>query len=412
MFKNYFTKTNYVRFCGNNCLTLSMIFIIVAILASPVSAQSFFTSLVGDPVVGVDRGSTSRIQSVEKNTGFLTFSNAGADEIGPYVLGAGAALPSFLIEDDQLDLIAVVAGPSDDGNQELLGGGVGYRINFPDSGVTLSLNGDVSDVRLGGAKSIALAIKGKVTNIALGLRRKWIAANKARFTAGVELIGRDENWQVLGSPQKDESLRMMRTSLKIENGLPFGFRSRLAISAVKGFDDFGASPVNNKLSSAAGITSEFFRVAFGVEFSLPLSRRFLVNAGVIAQWTDDSLPVSQRCGYQSNEYARGFDSAYVNGDKCLGGRAELAYNITLPQPGAKTLSYSQAFVGIDGGRTANNSNSVTPVKKDTWSSLSLGVRALKGNFISEVSFTKILDLPSGAFEQEQSRIWFRSALKF
>jgi|GEM_PF-1401286 len=398
--------------CTKRYLTFLLTFVCLTMLAMPVVAQSFFTSLVVDPAVGVDRGSTSRIQSVKKNTGFLTFSNNGAEEIGPYVLGVGAALPSLLSTNDQLDLVAVLAGPADDESRELLGGGIGYRIKSPETGFTLSLNGNVSDIRLGAAKSFALGIVGQLSNIALGLRREWETNNFDRVVGGVELIARDVHWVALGATRRDESLRMMRASLMFEQGQPFGFRKRFAISAIKGFDDFGASPVNNKLGSAAGVTTNFFRVAAGAEMSLPLSRRFYINAGVIAQWTNDSLPLSQRCGYQSNEYARGFDLAYVNGDRCIGSRVELAYNIVLPQPGAKRLSYSQAYFGLDGGRIMDNSNAILPAKKDAWSSISLGVRALHGNFISEVSVTRVLDQPKGAFEQDETRFWFRSALKF
>lgn len=410
--RDFLEETNCVHFSVNNYLTFSLVFIFGAILTTPVLAQSFFTSIVGDPVVGVDRGSTSRVQSVENNTGFLTFSNTGAEEIGPYVVGLGAALPSLIIDNDQLDLIAVIAGPSDDGQKELLGGGIGYRINLPDTGYTFSVNGDVNDVRLGGAKSIAFGIEGEVANFALGLRKKWLGANKSRLSTGIEFIAHDENWRAFGKKQRDESLRLMRGSFSVRNGKPFGIRSRFSISALKGFDDFGASPKNNKYSSKPGITTDFFRVAIGAEISLPLSRRFVANAGVIGQWTNDSLPLSQRCGYQTNEYARGFDLAYVNGDNCIGGRAEIAYNLKLPQPSAKKLSYSQAFVGIDGGLLKNNANSVSAGRNDSWSSLSLGVRALYGNAISEISLTEILDQPIGGFEQDNTRVWFRSALKF
>ena len=161
-----------------------------------------------------------------------------------------------------------------------------------------------------------------------------------------------------------------------------------------------------------GASSEFLRISASAETSIPLPRRFVLNAGVIGQWSDDSLPISQRCGYGTNAYARGFDRSYVNGDRCLGGRTELAYNIELPDLTSEKFNYTQGYVGIDFGWVQDNPTFAMPRLIDTWSSGSLGVRTLRGDFIGEVSVTQIFDQPTGATEQQQTRFWLRGAARF
>lgn len=395
-----------------DCLLRFLFLVALMTTVSPAKAQSFFTTLVIDPAVGVDRGSASRIQEVVKNTGFLTFSSDGAEEIGPYVLGLGAALPAVLGEPDQLDLVAVLSGPADDDRHELLAAGAAYRFNFPSTDMTLTLNSDFADARLGSATSLALGLEGHLSNVSLGIRREWAVQGASRSIASLELTGRDSQTQALGAVQEKESLRMLRTSFTYFSGRPFAFQKRHALSATKGFDDFGALPNTNQNGSAPEGSSDFFRVAAGAEMSLPISPRIYLSAGVAAQWSDDSLPISQRCGYQSNDYAKGFDRSYVNGDKCLAAQLELAYNVTLPQPGANKLSYSQSYIGFDGGYIKDNPSATLAANADNWSSVSLGIRALHGNLLGEISLSHILDQPVGAFAQDETRLWFRSAMKF
>lgn len=368
------------------------------------NAQSFFTNLGTDPSTGVERGSASVIREVAEPTRFLTFSSMGADEIGPYITSAALAWPDLLREGDQLDLVLVLAGLSDDGGPELAAAGVGYRQALPQTGVTLYFNADHGDFWLGSQQSLALDIKGSQTNAAIGLRKRWAWPDYSRLTASFELASRDSQGEVLGTTMRDERLRMLRAGLRYERGLPFARQQRYGLSVTKGIDGQGAS--------APGVTTDFLRVAFSAETSVPLSQRFVVNAGIVGQWTHDSLPVSQRCGYGTNAYARGFDQSYVNGDRCLGTRVELAYNFVLPDPRATSLDLRQGFLGIDGGNIKDMANAVLAANTDEWASLSSGLRIAKGNMIGEIAVTHILDQPVGAFAQDATRLRVQAAVRF
>ncbi|MCY1126521.1 hypothetical protein OU426_06610 [Frigidibacter sp. RF13] len=336
----------------------------------------------------------------------------GAAEIGPYITSATLAWPDLLRNDDQLDLVLALGGLSETGGLELVAAGVGYRQEIAGTGTTLYFNADHGDYALGSVSSMALDIKGSVSNAALGARKVWAHPDHSRLTASIELALREDRSQLLGVSFTDERLRLLRAALRYERGLPFSVQQRYGLSVTKGFDGLGASPDASPTGSAPGVSVDFLKAAFSAEFSTPLSPRFLVNAGVVGQWTNDSLPVSQRCGYGTNSYARGFDQSYVNGDRCFGGRVELAYNFVLPSPQATSLDLRQGFFGIDGGVTEDLANRFVPANSDKWSSLSAGIRVAKGDFIGEAVLTKILDKPVGAFEQDDTRFWFQMALRF
>ena len=380
--------------------------------AGMANAQSFFASPVVDPGVGADRGSASQIRKLDENTGFLTFSNTGSDEAGRIVLGFGYALPSLATDDDQLDLVAIWAGPSEDGWRELLAGGVAYRFPLGTRDVTGFVNLDFGDLILGTEQTLALGVKGDRVQLSAGAYREVDLGETAILKFGAEIISRSTRSEFLGATAIDEDLRMLRGSVLYSRGIPFLFQQRFALSFTKGFDAFGASPSGNPFGSVPGARTDFFKLSTAAELSLPLSLDWVVNSGVVGQWTDDSLPASQRCGFETNAYARAFDYATVAGDRCLMSRIEIAYNFQKPDLRAGRFDSTQGFVGLDGGRITNLANPLSAGGSDGWSSLSAGVRTLKGSLLAEIAATRILDRPDAAATQDRDRLWLRAALQF
>lgn len=397
---------------SRSLLAITVVALGVAFSAKGVWAQSFFATLVTDPVVGADRGTASQIRKLDERTGFLTFSNTGSDEAGRAVAGVGYAYPDAFRQGDQVDMAAIWAGPSEDGWRELLAGGVAYRFPVGEGAFTGFVNVDYGDVVLGTAEALAYDVRGDRLQVAAGLRGQHDLGETAKLDFGAEIIARRTQSEALGSRVIDEELRMLRASVLYSRGMPLSFQQRLAVSFVKGFDAFGASAPGNPLGSTPGALTDFLRMSFAAETSIPLSPLWVVNAGLIAQWTADSLPISQRCGFETNGYARAFDYAVVAGDRCLGSRVEIAYNFETPDPRSGRLVYTQGFVGIDGGRIDNVGNALTPGSSDGWASLSVGVRGLRGNFLGEVAATRILDRPDVAETQDRDRLWVRAALQF
>jgi len=383
---------------------------------TPAVAQSFFGSVVTDPTVGVDQGSASRIRRVEEITRYLTFSTEGSRDVGPVVLGLGLSMPDLARDGDQLNVIFALAGPSEARDPELEAAGFAYRLPVGTDGTMLFTTLDYGEVTLGTASSLAFGLTGKRTALSLGVSRGWDLARFASVTATAEIAAREVQGTGFGVTTLDESLRFARLSLLYEQGVPLQFQNRYALAVTKGFSDFGASPAQNPLSSTRGGTSDFLRIAFSAEASVPLSLEFVANVGLIGQWSPDSLPASQRCGFATNSYARGFDLGFVNGDRCLGARTELAYNIELPDliaaSSGEPTRFTQAYFGVDFGMIDNVPNAIADGSSDNWSSASFGTRTLRGNFIGEVSVTHILDAPSGIVAQQDTRLWLRAAIAF
>lgn len=374
-------------------------------------AQSFFARLVTDPATGVDRGSTSLIRSLDEPTGFMTFSSIGAEAIGPYIGSIGYSSPDLALEGDQLDAVAVIGGPSAAGGSELAAGGIGYRLALGDAGPTLYANADFGRFELGTAYLLPLRARGTIANASFGARHTWPVGGGI-LTGSLEFTARSERAESAGTEIVHEDLRFIRLAMVRSQGRPFGLQSRFALSMTRGLPGLGASPTANPKSSAPGATSDFFRAAFNAEASVPLHGDFLMNAGIIGQWSDDSLPLSQRCGYGTNNYSRGFDQGYVNGDRCLGGRVELAYDFQRPAPGDRKIRKTQMFAGIGGGYVWDNANAFVSAGRDRWSSFSLGVRTLQGRFLGEIAVTRILARPDGVTPQDKTRLWFQTAMRF
>ncbi|PKP75575.1 MAG: hypothetical protein CVT84_02545 [Alphaproteobacteria bacterium HGW-Alphaproteobacteria-6] len=393
-------------------LAVASVALWLAVTATDAFAQSFFATLVTDPVVGADRGSASQIRKLDERTGFLTFSNTGSDDAGRGVLSLGYAFPDTVRSGDQLDLAGVWAGPSEDGWRELLAGGVAYRFPLGSGALTGFVNMDYGDVILGTEKALSLGVRGDRVQIAAGFVAERDLGQTAKLKFATEIIARRTRSEFLGNPAIDEDLRMLRTSVLYTNGIPLGLQQRLAISFAKGFDALGASVPGNPLGSTPGGLTDFLRVSFAAETSIPLSSLFVLNAGLIGQWTEESLPASQRCGFETNAYARAFDYALVVGDRCLGSRVEMAYNFELPDPRSDRLVYTQGFLGVDGGRINNRGNSLSAGDSDSWASLSVGVRGLRGNFLGEIAATRILEAPDVAAAQDRNRLWIRAAVQF
>lgn len=385
-------------------------FLFAAMSSMEAQSQAFFADFVVDPVTGVDRGSTSQIRKVDEFTTVATFSSTGSAPIGRYIGSLGLSMPLETEYGGQIDVLGVLGGPDADGGLELRAGGLGFRLGL-DTGSTLYLNYDYGDYQLGTNDLLPLDVTGVHETLALALRHVWMLGED-RLTGSVELAAKQRRDEMLGFEVTDEDLRLLRLGLMHETGALYGFRSRLALAATKGLSGLGASLEDNPLPSARGVTPDFFRLSFSAEASFPLQAATYVNAGVIGQLTRDSLPVSQRCGYGTNGYSRGFDRSYVMGDECFGARIELAHDFQPPSMASGALRRTQGFVAVDGGRLRDKGSEAFAGREDDWSSANWGVRTLQGNFLGELALSHILTKPDGTVQQDKTRLWFQAAYQF
>lgn len=376
--------------------------------AKPGAAQTFFGDLGEGVTVGVDQGSTSLLPEVDTTTGFLTVDTYGSADVGRDIWSASLALTDVLTAGDQLDMVLVPGGLGG-GSPELLAFGLGYIGPLGDGGLEWILRGDHGDLVPGGASSRAADLRISSTNLSLGLRQTWRPTADTTLRATLEVKARDLRGTTLGGPALDEDLRVIQASFRRESGVPFGFRTRLGASLAHGLDALGASEPVNPLASLPGASSRFLRFSAAAEMSLPVSPRWVVNAGVAAQSADASLPLSERCGYATNAFSRGFDQTVATGDRCIAGRLEAARYLATPSADSPDRALVQGFAGLDGGIARNLANPVLPARTEGWSSLSLGARVLRGGTVAEVAVSMVLDDFAG--EDPGPRFWLRLGVR-
>ncbi len=406
--KDFRMLRNWTRFPMRVALPLFAAFA----AAGPSAAQTFLPTLAIDPVVGTDRGSASVIRKLDKPAQFLTFSTTGSEVSGRAVLGYGSGNPDLFVSGDQLDFAASLSGLSDHGERELAAGGIAYRVPLGIPGVTGFANFDYGELILGTDEMRALGVRGERAQAVLGIIRQMELGGGRKLRLAAEAVAREIDSEMLGQPVIAEDLRMLRVAALYSDGMPPGRQRRVAVSATRGFQQFGASADDNPLASVPGAQTDFLRGSLALEGSFPLSPFWTANAGIVGQWTEDVLPASQRCGYETNAYSRAFDYALVTGDRCLGGRVELAANFRRPPPGAVPHDFLQGYAGIDRGWLESLADQMLLPGEDTWSSLSVGLRFLQGTVLGELSATRILDRPELARDQDTDRFWIRLAYQF
>lgn len=386
--------------------------VLLAFPAGIAQAQMFFGDLGDGVTVGVDQGSTALLPEVDTTTRYLSFDTYGTASIGPDIATASIARPDLLARSDQVDAVALLAGAIESGPTEVLAAGLGYRMPLGAGGLSWFVNIDHAQVVLGGQVNRALDLRGDRSNAALGLRQTWTTATGTRMRATLELRARRARGDLLGIRVLDEDLRILQASLLGESGVPFGLRTRFGASVAQGLDALGASGRSNPTASLPGASSSFLRLSLAGEVSLPVSARMVVNAGMALQWADRSLPLSERCGYATNAYSRGFDQTVANGDRCVAARVELARYLAMPATDRPDGLLLQGFAGLDGGQVRNLGNAVVAAQTQGWSSLSVGLRGLRGDGIAEIAATRILDDLRTDVSQDTTRLWLRAGYRF
>lgn len=379
--------------------------------ASGAQAQSFFGTVGVENAVGVERGSTALVERVDVPTTLFTLDSFGSDDVGPWVSSLTFALPSVVASTDQIDVTFVVAGPGEVEKDELLAAGIGYRVEAWDPDTTLYMTASYARLSPDGSLTRPLSIDGSRRLLGLGLRRT-VEADDVVTDYVLELRGRESKGRSFGWPILDERIAAIFAGVRRSTGQPLELQTRLGAAMSAGIAEFGDSTPPSALASVPGAARQFFRTSASAEASIPLSPLFAINAGVVGQWANAPLTASQRCGFGTNAYSRGFDQSEILGDICLSGRVELAANAFLPQPDGSFL-WVQPFAGLDGGHFRNLATRFDGNSTGNWSSASVGLRSLGTDWIAEFAWTKVIEAPAVAIATSgEERLWFRGGVRF
>jgi len=380
--------------------------------ATSASAQSLLDAINPTGATGVERGSTELIGRVEQTSYFATFDTFGAEDIGRSVGSVAAALRDVAAASDQLDVLAVLAGPVETGEEELLGFGLGYSLDAPTLGLTFFASGDASRVTLGSDEARALDVTGDQWRFSIGARGQRALAEGGKLTGVLDFSARRSEADVLGFRALDEDLRVLRGVVAYVDGSPFGARRSASANVRVGLPLFGASDRDNALASRRGASAGFTAASFSADGAWPVQPWLFLRGGLVGQFSPDSLPFSQRCGFSTNRFSRAFDRSFVNGDSCLGARQEVAALLPAAAATGGALAFAEAFVATDFGVLWDQPSGGADARREGWSSLYGGLRVASSRFVAELSVSRILDGPPDRPDQDRTRVWFRGAVRF
>ncbi|MGI1660925.1 ShlB/FhaC/HecB family hemolysin secretion/activation protein [Palleronia sp. KMU-117] len=390
----------------------ALLFLVLVEAANPgAQAQSFFGSVGIENAVGVERGSTALVAPVDVPTALFTLDSFGSEDVGPWVSSLTFALPGVITATDQLDVTAVVAGPGEVARDELRAAGLGYRLRPWDAETTLYFTASFAEVTPDGTLTGPLSIDGSRRLLGVGVRRS-IETDDAITDYVLEFRARESKGRSFRTPVLDERIAAVFLGVRRATGQPFEVQTRLGAAVSAGVAEFGDSMPSGVLASVPGAAEQFLRASASAEASVPLSPVLAINAGVVGQWSSAPLTVSQRCGFGTNAYSRGFDQSEILGDICLSGRVELAANAFLPSSDGSSL-WLQPYAGIDGGYFQNLATRFFGTSTGDWSSASIGLRALGADWIGEIALTSIFIAPPIAISMSgEERLWLRAGLRF
>src|SRR5690606_13061468 len=187
-------------------------------------------------------------------------------------------------------------GPFETGRQELLAGGLGYRIKLPNSGPTLFVNGDYADIRLGAPANRAIDATGQNWTITVGARQDWVVSQGSKLTGELSFTARQWKGQAFDRPVLDEDLRVLSARFSYAGRTPLGIRQRFGVILHKGRTGLGSSDTHNPMASLPGASSDFLTVSFSADLAVPLTEQVVATIGAIGQYSrSEERRVGKEC---------------------------------------------------------------------------------------------------------------------
>ena len=145
----------------------------------------------------------------------------------------------------------------------------------------------------------------------------------------------------------------------------------LDVELAHGLDILGATDDGSTTLSRPDGEPEFFKISGEYQRLQNVTRSINVLLGLRGQWTDEALLSSEEFGFGGINYGRGFDSSEIIGDRGVAGKLE----IQVDQPIQWNLVQDyQVFGFFDAGRVWNDDATTSSFKRDSATSVGLGVR--------------------------------------
>lgn len=267
--------------------------------------------------------------SFEQIDGFVTLSNFGSEEVGPFTLTAGAAVNSAIIPGDRIQ--GVVVGTPEFGEQIV--GQASLQLPVHPDGLFLNISGSI-----GRAKP-----EGDVSALDIDYR-SWIGKAGLEYTAirtrdrslwveaGLEAT-RQRTTSVAGPALNvNEDLRIVFGQARfLENDFLYGSFFATAEGRA-GLNVLGANQEGDPGLSPSQSDPQFFLGRASLATQQTILPELDVNFLVRGQVGSSGLPSLEAFSLGNYTVGRGFDPGTLTGDSGLASSLELRYSPDLPVP--------------------------------------------------------------------------------
>ncbi len=277
----------------------------------------------------------------DRSSGQVKLDNSGTDSTGPLRARLSVDLNGLLTADDSVSM-NVITNPLDP--KELVYVSGSYSIGLGNDGITATLSAGTGRTEPGG-RPAGFESTGRSNFISAALTAPLIRSNEASLYASAEIAYLTVNQDYIAfGLEKDDIVTF--TASAWGNIRVAGGRLAGGVSITQGLGLFGATEVNDPLSSRFEGSGKFTKLNSWLSFNRDLGGDFSIRAAMNAQLASRPLLSSQTIGIGGPSFGRGYDFSERTGDSGVLGSVELRRNFDSP---VRYVDWLQLYGFVDGG---------------------------------------------------------------
>jgi hemolysin activation/secretion protein len=314
-------------------------------------------------------------------------NNRGTVYLGRTQLQLDAFLNSLFRSGDQTRFS--VAVPTDLDRFQLYGLVHSQPLNA--DGTTLTLSANYLHTR-----PDVLDVDGKAYLAGVQVSHPVVRSYHANLYASLSMDGINSNNAFLGQRFSDERTRALRA------GLSFSAYDDDNLFSAVGSVSLGLDILGARVDNPEASRQDFHKFNLKLAFNHAFTQALILRLSAVGQATPDLLPSSELMALGGDEFGRGYEAAFVEGDDGYAGAAELAFRPGKGLP--QLLTGSEVYVFADKGQVRFKSRFGLPQTVLGIASAGGGVRISAGpRTVIELEAARGLENPVPSLNREPWR---------
>jgi hemolysin activation/secretion protein len=302
----------------------------------------------------------------------LDANNFGTKYLGPYQLGAAAALNSLLGQNERITA-QVVYAPGAHMNSELMYYALGYAQPVGPYGTTLSFNYSHSDTDPGFHLK-QFEVDGLSDFIAVTVDHPFIRSRQLNVNGHITFDARDVQTVDNIEPTRNDKIRTVRVGGKVEYLDTLFGRAAFntgTLEITRGLGVFDASDSRDANTSRPGADDGFTKFNAELQRLQRIIPSVNLLVGVTGQQSNDELFSSEEFGLGGQGYGRGYDPSEVIGDRGVAGKLEAQWEDPVH---FNFVNNWQTYGFYDIGQVWTKNSTTLADKRNSLASTGLGLR--------------------------------------